>query len=366
MTAPNIALVASPRASFDDAYTELAGALAGAGAVVRVDGAASPLVGSAVEPLPVAPGNAAADAACALALIARWSERPPDLVHALDSDALGAARIAARAVGVPRLVATLDATFDGATRRGPRWTRRLAYRRARAAHRAADRFVALSAGAADAWVALGVDRSKVTLLDSGMGIPFDAFFEGPTAERRRNESRAALDLSAEALVVAGVGPEESVRRVVAGAGLDGVVTLHVPGAEEGRRRAVAASDVLISCASDAGHALAVKEAMASGIPVIATRVTGHSEVVRHRDCGVLYRDGDLDAAATGLKALGDPKVRAVAGDRARALAGRLFDRDLAVRKLVALYDAVLSGEAAAPARLTADGRVVEGRDLVGD
>lgn len=64
--------------------------------------------------------------------------------------------------------------------------------------------------------------------------------------------------------------------------------------------------------------LSLLEAMASGTPVIASRVGGLPEVVADGDTGFVVPPGDVDALRARLEdVLGDDRLRAEMGDRAR-------------------------------------------------
>ena len=82
-----------------------------------------------------------------------------------------------------------------------------------------------------------------------------------------------------------------------------------------------ASNVALSTSDIEGMPNAVLEAMASGLPVVATRVSGSEELVRHEQTGYLVSPGDADQAADHL--IGILQGRALAermGQAARATA----------------------------------------------
>jgi glycosyltransferase involved in cell wall biosynthesis len=70
------------------------------------------------------------------------------------------------------------------------------------------------------------------------------------------------------------------------------------------------------------------EAMASGVPVIASDLPGLSDVVRRHDCGILFPAGDADALARAVSELAEDRGRTRAmGDRGRAAAVAYYSWD---------------------------------------
>jgi glycosyltransferase involved in cell wall biosynthesis len=101
-----------------------------------------------------------------------------------------------------------------------------------------------------------------------------------------------------------------------------------------------ASAAIVVLASDyEALPLSVIEAMAAGVPVVATRTGGIRELVADGTTGVLVDTGDVRALAAGLGALLDDPDRArTLGARARADARQRFSRERMVAALLALYD----------------------------
>lgn len=78
------------------------------------------------------------------------------------------------------------------------------------------------------------------------------------------------------------------------------------------------------------------EAMALGVPVVSTPISGIPELVRDGDTGFLAAPGDVDAlAATLARALGDRQATAAIADRGRAAVHRELDVDRLAALLVA-------------------------------
>lgn len=82
----------------------------------------------------------------------------------------------------------------------------------------------------------------------------------------------------------------------------------------------------------------VLEAMASGLPVVASAVAGIPEVVQDGATGVLVSPGDAGALASALMGLiDDPRARQRLGQAARAYVVERLDRTSAVRAIAPLF-----------------------------
>ena len=103
-------------------------------------------------------------------------------------------------------------------------------------------------------------------------------------------------------------------------------------------RLLSVADVLVLPSQLESFGLVALEAMASEVPVIATRVGGVSEVVDDGVDGFLFDVGDLDSmaeAATSI--LSDPSLRARMGRAGREHAKRNFCHERIVSQYVELY-----------------------------
>jgi sugar transferase (PEP-CTERM/EpsH1 system associated) len=86
----------------------------------------------------------------------------------------------------------------------------------------------------------------------------------------------------------------------------------------------------------------ILEAMASGLPVLATAVGGNGELVQAGITGQLTPSNDVEAMAQALAAwAADPERAAAWGSRARAVAESEFSLQAMVARYAATYDAAL-------------------------
>lgn len=218
------------------------------------------------------------------------------------------------------------------------------------------RTVALNPGMRDAFVERGVPASQLSVVPNGVDtgrfddVPADrqaavgdrydlsdrtvALFVGTVTPRKgvtdlvAAAGRAVGDREDVAVVVAGnleLDPAyvDEVRTAVADEGLEETVTLtgFVP---EGDLRALyALADVFVLPSHEEGSSVAVTEALAAGLPVVATDIPGIEQQVDHGTHGLLCAPGDVDALAANLERLLDDEVRtdfaAATHDRAREL-----------------------------------------------
>jgi glycosyltransferase involved in cell wall biosynthesis len=122
-------------------------------------------------------------------------------------------------------------------------------------------------------------------------------------------------------------------------GLAGAVTF--TGFRSDAPHLIAGLDVLVVPSRSDGSPLVVCEAMAAGVPVVASRVGGLPDLVTHGDSGLLVRPEDPeDLARTLVSLLMDPAAARALGLRGRQLAqmrshARLVDRMTEVYSAVA-------------------------------
>ena len=92
----------------------------------------------------------------------------------------------------------------------------------------------------------------------------------------------------------------------------------LPGAFDDLDGLLPAADLFVSPARDTGAPLALLEAMAAGLPVVATDTAGHRELIEHDRHGLLvpaYNSGALAGAVR--RVLSDPELASRLGSAAR-------------------------------------------------
>jgi glycosyltransferase involved in cell wall biosynthesis len=92
-----------------------------------------------------------------------------------------------------------------------------------------------------------------------------------------------------------------------------------------------------------GFPNALLQSMAMGLPVVATRVQGAAEAVRHGETGFLVTPNDPGAAAAAIeRLLGDAALRASMGRAGRARVESCFGLSRMVEQNEALYERLLA------------------------
>jgi glycosyltransferase involved in cell wall biosynthesis len=277
-------------------------------------------------------------------------DRCPAVVHAHLYASAAAAVLATRGLSVPVVLTEhTEAPWRG---RAARTVSRLVYRRV-------EHVVAVSSAIRNTLVdAYGVPAGRVDMLLPATATPAAAARRatwtpaGVVGVVGRLVPEKGIDVFLRAaslvtsvipsarFVVIGDGPLRAALEDSADSlGLAGAVTF--TGFRPDAPQLIAGLDVLVVPSRSDGSPLVVCEAMAAGIPVVASRVGGLPDLVAHGDSGLLVRPEDPeDLARTLVSLLMDPAAALALGLRARRLAegrshARLVDRMTEVYSAVA-------------------------------
>ena len=103
------------------------------------------------------------------------------------------------------------------------------------------------------------------------------------------------------------------------------------------------ADLIFQPSEHESFGLVPLEAMACGLPVVTTNSGGIVEVVTQGETGYLCEVGDIECMARdAIKILSNPEHAREMGEKGRARALTVFDRDLIVGQYEALYEEVIA------------------------
>lgn len=143
------------------------------------------------------------------------------------------------------------------------------------------------------------------------------------------------------LLIVGDGPLRGALEAQAAA-LGIADLLWLPGDRDDVAALLTEMDLFVLPSLAEGISNTVLEAMASGLPVIATRTGGNPELVEDGVNGRLFAVGDAQALAQHLAELAaDPSVRRAMGGRSRARVDAQFNWTRAVDEYLSVYDSLL-------------------------
>lgn len=322
-----------------------------------------------VHRLPAPGPKAIASLVFTLASLWRLRALRPDVVHAYSLFSPATIGVLARALlGVPVVVKVLRGGHAGDVERLRR--KPLARLRIAAMRRAIRAFISISREIDAELEALGVDEARQVAIPNG--VDAERFRPAAAGEREALRDELGLPAGPVAIYTGRLVPE---KRVVELAASWSELRERVPGATllvvgdgvcaaELRERAVdgvrllgelddvapllRAADVFVLPSATEGLSNALLEAMATGLPVVATRVGGAVDVVEDHRSGRLVSVDDTAALTAALAELLDPSQGAERdvlgrGARERMLTG--YSLESVAARLSELYAEAVRGPA---------------------
>jgi glycosyltransferase involved in cell wall biosynthesis len=284
----------------------------------------------------------------------------PDLVHTWLFAANAYGRAAAAACGVKCLVAS-ERCVDP-------WKGWVEFAIDRRLARKTARIVVNSAGVKDFYVPHGLPAEKFAIIPNGIAAPRPS----PVP---RAAIFAELGLPEDSFLIGLVGrfwPQKRVKDAIWGADLLQVIRqdfqfvivgdgplrqrleqfrdqcelhdrVHFLGQRSDVPRLLPHFDVLWSTSGYEGQSNAIMEAMAAGVPVVATDIPGNRDLVVHGQTGFLVPLGDRTPLVKHTRELLDnPALRRQFGEAARARMAAEFSVEQMVRRYAELYRELLS------------------------
>jgi glycosyltransferase involved in cell wall biosynthesis len=143
------------------------------------------------------------------------------------------------------------------------------------------------------------------------------------------------------LTIVGDGPQSgALERAISGAGLNGHIRLAGALGQDRVAELYAQADLFVLPSFLEGIPVVAMEAMAAGVPVVATRVAGIPELVEDRRSGRLVTPGRADELIDAVdELLTDDELRAGCSRRASTAVRERFDVDAEAARLARLFDA---------------------------
>lgn len=295
-------------------------------------------------------------------IIGRLSRRlaafDPDILQTFLFHANLAGRFAARRAGVPIVISGVRVVEHDARWRMvvDRWT-----------HLSTTRSVCVSQAVASAYAEVGFPREKLCVIPNGVdsarfadAAPLDLntlqIPDGSTVALSvgRLHSQKGFDILLEAVpgllakfdnlhvLIAGEGPQrrELAERIDSSPAAGRIRLL---GRRDDVPELMRAADLFVHPARWEGMPNVILEAMAAGLPIVATDVEGVAELLGCEESGLIVPPEDSDALAAAIsRLLSDPTLAARLGRTARERASTVFSWEKTVERYVELWAGLLS------------------------
>ena len=154
----------------------------------------------------------------------------------------------------------------------------------------------------------------------------------------KTAERFILDLYGESLEA---GDDGNITAIIRETNLSDIVRIHHPVYGEDKKQVFAMSDVFVLPSYHEGMPISIIEAMASGLPVIATKVGGIVDQVVEGETGYLIRPKNVDELFHALlKLIEDRELRIRMGNAGRERAVKIFDINTKIDALLTFHKLV--------------------------
>jgi glycosyltransferase involved in cell wall biosynthesis len=139
------------------------------------------------------------------------------------------------------------------------------------------------------------------------------------------------------LTLAGDGPErERLMTLSRQLGIENSVSF--PGLVQDVPALLSSHNLYVQASHQEGLPNAVLEAMANGLPTVATQISGHEDVIAHSETGLLVPPNHADELAAAISHLAEnPNLRQEMGATARRFVEQYFSTEAVMQSLLAVY-----------------------------
>ncbi|SEM42593.1 Glycosyltransferase involved in cell wall bisynthesis [Syntrophus gentianae] len=152
------------------------------------------------------------------------------------------------------------------------------------------------------------------------------------------KSSFTLDLVGESMKA---GESDDLQAYAQLLGLDGTVCFHAPEYDDAKIARMGQADIFVLPSHSEGMPITILEAMASGLPIVATRVGGIPDMISNNETGLLIEPKCPDYLAKELARLVDePHMRYELGANARESVQARFHIDMMIKSLYQFYNEV--------------------------
>lgn len=184
---------------------------------------------------------------------------------------------------------------------------------------------------------LGIGEDAIVAVSMGRLVPIKGFDVLLAAMERAGERCPSLHL-----IVVGDGEQRAQLESAAASGTMGA-RVHFLGHRDDVRPALAAADFFALASRNEGMGRAIIEAMAAGVPVLATWTGGIPTLIEDGESGLLVEPGNAEALAEGMaRFAGSPELRGALGSAGADAVFPAYDEDTMIDGLAGIYTGILS------------------------
>ena len=277
----------------------------------------------------------------ARSLQSAWSRQRPDVVHAFGWTGGLAAVASARDAGLP-VVTSFGSLAMTERRHGLSEDELERTRMERAIGAASRAVIAASSEEAADLVQMGVNRRRVHVVPAGVDTSVYCP-DGPVSPHARRADKVKPQIVTDA----GIDDEQSATLARTMAAIPGAELVACPaGASDSERAALLRSaSLFVHVPAYCPRGTECLQAMACGVPVIASAGGAHTDMIVHGTTGLLVPAGRPDMLAARIRhLLSHPLLREACGIGAADRAQSRYSRDRITTETLAVYAAVAAAE----------------------